>query len=90
MQHMLLLVLYTTWVYALHMSLFSLTPCLVMCGMPLNHCIAIFVSTLYSNHILFPKYDFLLCLRTVVISLYLLFGKYVFTINYRNGVNTIL
>ena len=51
--------------------------------MPLNHYIAIFVSTLYSNHILFPKHDVLLCLRKVVISLYLLFGKYVFTIHYR-------
>ena len=58
--------------------------------MPLNHCIAIFVSTLYSNHILFPKYDVLLCPRKVVLTLYLLFGNYVFTIHYRKGVITIL
>ena len=35
----------------------------VMCGMPLNQCIAIFVSTIYVNHIMFPKYAILLCLR---------------------------
>ena len=58
--------------------------------MPLNQSIAIFVSTLFSNHILFPKYDVLLCVRKVVISLYLLFGKYVFTIHYMKSVNTIL
>ena len=59
-----------------------------MCGMPLNHCIAFFVSTLYSNHIVFPKYVVLLCFRIVVISFYLLFAKYAFTINDCNGVNT--
>ena len=37
----------------------------VMCAM--THCIAIFVSTSYSSHILFPKYVVVLSLRTVVL-----------------------
>ena len=104
MQHILLLVLYyiPLGICTTHVAVFTNTfarfrlirqtqLCYqVMCGMALNHCIAIFVSTLYFNHILFPDYDVLLCLRKVVISLYPLFGKYVFIINYRKGVNTIL